>query len=74
MTVLLSPKLNARRIAPDAVLRRLDDDESAGYAVAMFTLAPGQAAWQPDDDRPDFIGPVTVVYERQFGSVTASAR
>lgn len=65
----------AKRLDRNAVVHALRaDTDDLGFAIARFRLERGQAAWNPDGtrvDRRDFVGPASVVYERQLGRITA---
>lgn len=61
----------ARFHREENVTRRLDADESSGYAIARFVLKHGDRCWTPDGF---FYGPrdstTTIVFERLAGLLT----
>lgn len=61
----------ARFHREENVTRRLDADESSGYAIARFVLKPGDRCWTPDGFRYCTRESTTIiVFERLAGLLT----
>lgn len=61
----------ARFFREENVARRLDADESSGYALAKFVLQKADRCWTPDGFRYGTEGgTTTLIFERLAGLLT----